>query len=528
MLAFASTTGAQQTPDQQNPPGTTLAPLVPDVPVDHNQEGPAQQSLITVTSRLVALDVVVVDKDGHFVPGLDKSKFVITEDKVPQNIRDFEAPANHSMPPGASTQMTVKSAADLGKIGNAPVNILVLDEVNTPIMHLAYARQMMEKYLNGLPEILPVPTLFIAVGDKRIAVLHDYTQSRAELLDSVKHHTTDTDFTNLVNSLNGGKIGADDGMVRTLGALSQIATSVRGVPGRKNVIWVGKGYGHSNDLTNLSDTDRPKVETAIKTVTDRMLAAHVTLYMIDPEGTSGHLLYGPSDSDADNNPDVAGGGQGQGLEFESFAYSTGGNVITGRNDIGKAIGEDVVEGAMYYTLSYRPSGMSNDKQEYRSIRVTMTDPSLRVITRKGYYAEPEKVEQVAPKSAKKQPEQIRFDLLSAARTTLAYTGLHMEAKPSKNGFTLLVKAQDLSWSPGADGNRMAEVTVLAVAYDSRGKEIGQRASELKELLGPNDVIGEQSKVGFAFPFPLPMKTVSVRIVMRDASTGTMGSVNATP
>lgn len=520
---------AQLPPVQENQPGTTLQPLVPDVPGVHQQEpSPSSDSILTVNTRLVVLDVIVVDKNGHFVTGLDQSQFHVTEDKVPQTIRNFEAPAQHQMPKGSGGVMLVKSATDLPKIGNAPVNVLVLDEVNTAFNQIAYARQMMERYLKTQPEVLPVPTLFIAAGSKKIAVLHDYTQSRADLLASVKTHTTDTDFTTMIALLNGGRIGADNGMVQTLGALSQIATSVRGIPGRKNIIWVGKGYGNSNDLAHMSTADKDKAENVIRVVTDRMLASHMTLYMIDPEGTSGHLPYGPSNSADDVDQDAPGGGQGQGLEFEAFARNTGGNVITGRNDIETAMGEDVAEGSMYYTLTYRPSGASSAEKPYRRIRVTMTDPSLRVVAREGYYTEPEKVVAVADNSVKHQPKQLQFDLMSAARTTMAYTGLHMDAKTTRNGYTLLVRARDLTWTPQADGTRHAEVAVIAVAYDGRDKEAGQKAAKLTQEIGPNDVIQDGSVVGFNFPFALPPHTQRVRVVMRDSANGNMGSTNIKP
>src|SRR5580693_233506 len=251
------------------------------------QEAPFQSTDTTtlhVASRLVVLDVVVIDRNGKFVSNLDRSQFTVTEDKAPQAIRNFDPPDGHEMPPGSAGKMLVENSADLPKIGNAPVNVLVFDEVNTPFLQLAYARQMMERYLKRMPEVLPVPTLFLAAGSKKIAVLHDYTQSRADLLESIRTHTADADFTMLTNTLNGGKSGSDDGMVKTLGALTQIASSVRGVPGRKNVIWVGQGYRNASDLNNLSNVDNDKVKAAIETVTERMQAAHVTLYLIDPEG----------------------------------------------------------------------------------------------------------------------------------------------------------------------------------------------------------------------------------------------------
>jgi VWFA-related protein len=483
---------------------------------------------ITVTSRLVVLDVVVVDRNGEPVTNLDKSKFSVEEDKAPQTIKNFDPPSGHAMPSGAAA--LVNSAVDLPKIGQAPVDVLVFDELNTPFLHLAYARQMMEKYLQAQPDVLPVPTLFVAAGATKIAVLHDYTQSRAELLESIHKHTSDLDFTQVMRSLNGGATGADNGMVMTLGALSQIAASVKGVPGRKNVIWVGKGYDQAYDLTHMSESDRDRVKAAIQQVTDRMLAARVTLYTIDPEGpAAAQPITDPGvDPTGTGSPTGSVGDYGDNLGFEGFTYATGGRVIGGRNDLDAQVAQVSAEGTEYYTLSYIPTSTNDAARPYRQIRVSVSDPSLRVITREGYFGGEPSVSAVALERKAKQPADIKFDLLSAARTTLVYTGVRMEPQRSKTGYTLLVNANDLRFNEQPDGSRLAEVTVVAVCYNAKGKETSQHAAELKEELGPTDKIGPKSQVGFAFPMIVPAFTARVRFVMRDAATAYLGSADGTP
>jgi VWFA-related protein len=503
-----------------------LSAMAPAMLGQTEQAAPTPESTLHVTSRLVVLDVVVIDSAGHFVPNLDRSQFTVTEDKVPQTIRNFDPPSGHEMPPGSAAKLVVNSSADLPKIGNAPVNILVFDEVNTPFHHLAYARQMMEKYLQAQPEVLPVPTLFVAAGSMKIAVLHDYTQSRADLLESIRKHTSDLDFTTVMNSLNGGNGGADNGMVKTLGALTQIAESVRGVPGRKNIIWVGTGYGNAGDLNNMSQSDYDRVLAAIQRVTDRMLAARVTLYTIDPEGTA---AADPGNAQQIDPTAMGGatGSYGDNMAFESFATATGGRVIGGRNDLESQIAQVSMEGTEYYTLAYAPTSTSGATRPYRRIRVTMKNPSLRVITREGYFGGDAPVAAVAPNKAK-QSTDLKFDLLSAAKTTLVYSGLHVDATPGKNGYTLLVNANDLHFAEQPDGSRLAEVTVIEVCYAAKGKELAQHAAELKERLEASDQIGPSSRVGFSFPFLTPMGTASIRFVMRDAATGTLGSANVKP
>jgi hypothetical protein len=72
------------------------------------------------------------------------------------------------------------------------------------------------------------------------------------------------------------------------------------------------------------------------------------------------------------------------------------------------------------------------------------------------------------------------------------------------------------------------VTVVAVCYDAKGKELARHAAELKEVIEATDRIEGGAKVGFAFPMAAPVKTARIRFVVRDADTGTMGSVDAAP
>ena len=493
-------------------------------------QAPTDPATLHVTSRLVTLDVVVVDRGGKPVTNLDRSKFSVYEDKVQQTIKNFDPPASHEMPIGSAADAVVHSAADVPKIGTAPVNILVFDELDTPFHQLAYARQMMERYLKALPEVLPVPTLFVAAGATTMAMLHDYTQSRADLLESVRTHTADLDFTQVMASLNGGTSAADNGMVKTLGALSQIAESVRGVPGRKNVIWVGAGYNNAADLTNMSESDHDRVLAMIQQVTDRMLSARVTLYVIDPAGpiAADEVTDQSVDPTQVTSAGTRIGDFGDNLGFYNFATETGGRVMTGRNDLDAQVAQATAEGTKYYTLSYVPTSTDDAARPYRKIRVLVNDPLLRVITRDGYFGGQAAVSAVAPGHKARQPSDVRFDLLNAARTKMVYTGVHMQAERTKDGYMLLVNANDLKFNQKMSGARMAEVTVVAVFYNAKGKELSQKAAELSEELEPSDQIGQQSRVGFTFPMIVPASTTRVRFVMRDAGTAYLGTAEGKP
>jgi hypothetical protein len=249
------------------------------------------------------------------------------------------------------------------------------------------------------------------------------------------------------------------------------------------------------------------------------------LYVIDPAGP----IAANEVTEQSIDPTQVGtsiGDFGDNLGFYNFATETGGRVITGRNDMDAQVAQASAEDAKYYTLSYVPTSTNDEARPYRKIRVLVNDPSLRVITRDGYFEGHTAVSAVALTHKAKQPADVKFDLLNAADTTMVYTGLHMQVERTTNGYTLLVNANDLKFNEQMDGTRLAEVTVVAVCYNAKGKELSQKAAELKEQLEVSDQIEPQSRVGFAFPMNVPAATARVRFVMRDAGTAYLGTAEA--
>ena len=477
-----------------------------------------------VTTRLVVLDVVVLDKSGHPVSNLDRSQFSITEDKVPQKIRSFDPPSGHMMPTGSAIHPIVHGTEDLAKIGNAPVNILVFDELNTKWDGTAYARQQMEKFLKAQPEVLTVPTLLVAAGDDGFKVLHDYTQSRSELLEAIRMHFPQFPW----QMMRGGSSINIERLEQTLGTLSQIAESSRGTPGRKNVIWVGSGYP-TIDTTSLQFDDENKLLTVIQRVTDRMLASRVTLYMVEPTGVATGSTDSGSGSDDGSAVDtgVANLSPYMGdLDFATFATATGGEIFANRNDVNVAIGQSITDGGVYYTLSYVPTNLSDDAQKYRKIRVKLKDPSLHAVTRDGYFPTTEPVDAV-PTGKERPSNQLQFDLMSAAQTRLAYNGLKVQVKLVTVGYQLLVGAKELHWVDQPDGSRLAEITVMTVFFNAKDKELQSHPEEFKEKIGKDVQLNDQAEIAIKLPLEPPPGMARVRFVVRDAATGALGTTEST-
>jgi VWFA-related protein len=480
---------------------------------------------LKVTTRIVVLDVVVTDKKGNLVSReLNKDDFTITEDGQPQVIRSFEPPSTHQMP--VSDKAIVTSAADLKKIGDAPVTVLVLDELNSRFEDMSFSRQMMVKYLQSQPPVLKQPTELLVAMNTTFQQMHDYTQDRDALIEVVKKHMPEYPW-RMMNSGKSGP-GAVERMAQVLAALQQVAQASSGTPGRKNLIWVGNGFP-SADLVGLPADQGDLILAAIRRCTARLLAARITMYTINPTADSSSSVEVDDPDNLDsaldaNGADPFGGGA---VSFTNFAPSTGGIAYTGRNDLQNVIGEGIAKGQDYYTMSYSPTNKTDDAKKFRNIKIVMKDPNLRATTRDGYY--PETAADLNPAidksmDTKQVMANLKLDLSAALTTTISYNGLSVTAdKTAKGQYTVHVAENGVGWSdPDTNGAQHTEATVAAGWYDAKGKLLGHDA---RELIFPR--AGSNAGATFQFPVQLTGSPVRLRIVVRDALNGHMGTVDLT-
>lgn len=424
---------------------------------DTRSMSPDETLRLRITARLVALDVVVTGREGQLCNDLTREDFHITENGVPQSILNFEPPSAHPVPDGPPISST-KDMED--RAPESPVDVIVLDEMNTPFQDMAFARYALKKYLNGQPEQAQAPTMLIAVSFGTFTILHDYTQDRAAILSALDHHLTHFPW-----SLQRGESKYLN-FAKTLGALEQVAEGSRGHAGHKNLIWVGKGFS-GIDLTSAAVGPRAVegVTFAARQAINMLRDSRVTLYSIDPTILSSTIAT-TSDADSASGgamdataPDPFAGD----VNFSAIAKATGGRSFYSRNDIDKEIGESVRDGMNYYTITYRPTSASDADKLYRKIRVRVAAPGLHATYRDGYYSETDDV-------ATTPPSRMTYDLTAAEESTMVYTGLKVfvEPKPgNQDTFEVGVPQDELVWNP--DGERAsAKLRIIAVALDNRG------------------------------------------------------------
>jgi VWFA-related protein len=490
----------------------------------------AQQPTPTlkVQSRIVLLDISVTDKAGHPVTDLGPDDFHIFEQKAEQQILSFEPPSAHAIPTAAAGTPVVNSTADLARIGDSGITIFVLDELNTDRHDAIYSRDKLIDWLSRQPAVLPQPVAVSALTYSNFDLLRDFTQDRDALLAILKKHSAGV----LWRSENSGTVGpqASENMFTTLGALERISQAMRGVPGRKNLIWVGKGFPPTN-YGDTGRTDGDQITTALRRISNIMLHARVTLSVIGPTLSSSQQvnLETAQDGEAASSGTVDGLNvrQTASITFAGLAPPTGGHAFGSRNDLDAEIGLAVADGQTYYTLSYRPSAPNDDPKQYRGISVRVSRPGLIVQTRDGYFGEPKD----PPPLDKNATQQLAFDLNGAALSQFAYTDLHLTAErvDATDDFILHASAKDITWRDLPDGRRHADLVIEAACLNQHGKMV---AKPTFTTLGSSTEasITAIALVNAALHVHVvpPQGTTRIRFVVRDMTGGRVGTADYTP
>jgi VWFA-related protein len=482
-----------------------------------------QPPVITASARLVVLDVVASDKSGKPIDNLTAADFQVYEDGRLQRIRSVEPPSAHVLPPTSEAANTVFDPAKPASFGQSPVDVLVLDQLNTHFADSAFARSSLHDFLSTQPAVLRQPTTLLSVYDNHFKQLQGFTRDRDALLHALGAAPTEYAWRLELN----GK--ADHGPIerldQSLRALEEMAQSYARIPGRKNLIWVGGGFP-SMDPEQLGDHDMKTVKDAMHHVTNVLLNSRVTLYAVDPTTTAmgmTEIIDASQMSFAQYAGDSLAGGTdpfGATEDFDTLGPMTGGRVIRARNDVARLIGESVDLGANFYTIAYTPSSNSDASANLRRIQVVCLQPGITTATRNGYYAGAEKPEDALADAT--------YDLTTAAETMVPLNGLHITAEPDTvaGAYHVRVTVPSLTWKPKPDGGASASVYVMAVSLNNAGKMMAHTVHAMTSNARPGANLADESKsTDFLFLATPAPKAAKLRFIVRDSASGRMGSVD---
>jgi VWFA-related protein len=472
----------------------------------------------------VYLDVTVVDKKGNpVVTGLTGDDFSITEDRQPQRIFSFEAPDEHGDMrnlPGSAAESN--GSAKAGSESKAPTTILLLDLLNTHFGDFAFVRDEMRKFLLKQPEELPAPAEMLVLNNTALSVLLKPTRSRQELLAALDRVPTAAPYK--VDQPNF----MDDLIRQSYDALQQIAIQYRGVPGRKNVIWIGAGPPNMNEH-EMSGRDQDTVEQYVRHTVNLMVESRITLFKVNPgwivgasaiETKAQEARIATSTDNTDALNPFAGGNQ----KFSDLVSKTGG-VLFNQNDVSVMVQKSVDLGSNYYTLTYQPQDGEADAR-FRRIEVKLRNPNLHVVTKAGYFGR-EKGELLD--SDNQTVNMLRDASLatvsfSAVNVNVAGVIRHRDARTAE--ITLQLSDRKLHWQATEDGKSSTTVIVSATSRSGREELLASRIAKFYLLAASQDA----EKLAGAKPtvkitLPIPRDTKNVRLALATEGGERIGSVD---
>jgi VWFA-related protein len=318
--------------------------------------------VVRVTTRMLLVDTVVLDKEGHPVKGLKADDFTVTEDGVRQRLAFFSErisePANPAPPPVLPPHVTTnRPVVTQTNAENATVAVLLLDGLNTPRQDQIYVKQQMLTFLAR--QFDPNTKLAVIALTSKLTVLQDFTQDPLLLRAALNRYLAETPAlarsggqmetplasvpaatVNLPAQARGGPTGSgpdpglpatlaaggsnasifediaymmdrferesenfsrDTRISTTLSALEQIARFISGQSGRKVLLWFSTGFPFSvvGDSPSSMEAERNYGDQIRRTV-NLLNDAHLVTYTIDAGGLAPESLGDPSLSGRDS------------------------------------------------------------------------------------------------------------------------------------------------------------------------------------------------------------------------------------
>jgi len=479
-------------------------------PLVYGQQAPSAVPTIRVTSRLVFLDVTVLDKKGRpVVTGLSKDDFLITEDKKPQRIFSFEEPQTH---------VVEGKVSDDNPVGNAPLTIFVLDLLNSRFEDFAYIRYEVQKYLAAQPAQLTSPAELMVLGNQSLEMVQGYTRNKEDLMYALNHVPAVLPY-----KFDNGAF-AWERFGQSIDALQQIALQNAGIRGRKNIVWVGHG-APGIYTAPLVGQIVDELNQYAKDTTNMLVDSRVSLFVIYPElhvqGSAISISAMDANVDIGDDDDPFAGN----INFGVFVDETGGKLFYNRNDVDAEMRLSQLLGSEYYTLTYQPhEGDANGK--FRRIRVSLRNPNLHALTKAGYFA-PEK----GSSDDSQQERMVR--LAEAVRSTIPFQGLNVTIgnvvrHPDTHTveFVVLVKDANLGWQTTEDGKSATHLMLAAASLTDDKNILASKIENLIVSTRTQDAAQLPQDVTYVpLLIRVPRKTRDVRVVIETEDGGRMGAVD---
>lgn len=522
----------------------------------------SEESVLQATTRLVQVRVVAHEHNGKPVRDLTREDFILTDNGRPQPIRIFsmqmaepmESPAGGTANPLVISNRTLPSAEK-----PLAVTVILLDALNIPRLDdFLYAKREVVRFLSSLHPGDPV-ALYCINGPK-VQVIHDFTDDSASVVQSARRllgSPIPHDAPALAAPHLTAKLGSwlkeksrEDEAAHlrtttewTLSALADVAHHLTGVPGRKSLLWISEAFpiaigfdiqSFTQDHLRRSYQQLDSFSVRERSIGRLLNGAQVAVYPINPAG-----LVTESISGADINPQEAQATQESwtqsghritgGEEAEAriaamiaLANETGGVAFHNAKGVAASMHRAVEDASVSYVLGFYPPDEAWDGG-YHEIGIHVKRSGVQVRGRRGYFASSAD-DELAPDRA--------GALRLAAASPLEGAAIGLRVNVESNPLTwygqelvLVIDPRDVRFESVNDRMR-AVVDVELVQQAGDGRTLGGVKDTLIYALLPASYDRALSDgLFFAEKLTVIPRASRVRVLVRDAKTGAVGSVS---
>jgi len=365
-LCLAPALAAQSDQPAQSDPSAQAA--------QPNQDQPQGQFKGRVDVNEVLLDVLVTDRQGNVIVGLDKSDFQVSEDGKPVELTGVTFYSNRRLV--QSSEALAKRGVTADQVPEDRYFILFFDDqksaaTDAPELltsQLDAGRRAREWVRKGL---LANDWVAVVSYDQKLKVHQDFTRDRAALQqaigNAIKGKDTDGNWPSRIQEASGPSLRA--GLPRgndlrketgtAYDAMRLVAEASGKVTGRKNLLLFTNGFAGRVNTFGQYQPDQMHYPEMSRALNDN----NVAVYPIDltPAGTE-HTLSN---------------------FMNELAIDTGGRYFYNFTNFTTPLEQIADENSGYYLLSYsieKPAG----EKGFQEVRVQTTNPEFRIRARKGY------------------------------------------------------------------------------------------------------------------------------------------------
>lgn len=529
-----------------------------------------EKEVLRISSNLILVDALVLDKDGKQVTDLSAEDFEIFQDGKPQKIVNFGYVGGANVQQSETQNIkTDKKLLPLppisGRSNRGRVITFVIDDGNclaTP-EGLEIARDGMKKFISQ--QMLSDDKVAIYRTRGGSSLLQLYTSNREVLLRTVNKvnwmpsacgSTFDPvkDDSTFKTNRGGGSTGKgtfeskedkefrksnenyerENQIIGTVGVLNFVVERLKSLPQRKVVFLLSEGIQINADPRLSSN----RGFDALREVADKASRASVVIYTISNKGLTNPGFLSAQD---EVDPGIFSGTDrteqaktdrieeerllNDGLSY--LADSTGGEFIRNKNFLDSSIKNILTKENGYYLIGYQPEDETFNGKDFHKIEIRLKRPEFRVSSRKYFFGRADTETKIKNKTAETPLYQAIASPLQTNGIDLRLTAIVGNDAAEGNFIRAIfhVKGEDLTLTDDTDGGKKVVLDVIAVTLDEKGKVV-EEFNRTYPIRIPKQGVPTVMQNGLDYSTDLPIKksgVYSFRVAVRDNNSKRVGS-----